>query len=543
MQFMSPETRILHNAKIYTFDDAHPICSAMAMHGGQILALGDDQDILTQFGGGTHSLDIGGAPVIPGLIDAHIHLRHYAQSLDKIDCEVNTLAECLRLVDERAQTTLPGDWILGHGWNQNDWSGPFSGGAFPTAADLDKVAPNNPVFLTAKSLHTGWANSAAMRDAGIDAHTPDPDDGTILHNEHGNPTGIFLEGAMWMVDRAVPEPGGDELAEAIARAQRNLWQMGITGVHDFDRSACFDALQRLHLQERLQMRVVKNIPVDDLPLAAALGLRSGFGDDFMRIGAVKAFADGALGPHTAAMLQPYENAPADNQGMLLLDAEQVLEYGREASQAGLPLTVHAIGDRANHEVLNALEQLREFERSQQISPDSPLRHRIEHVQIIHPEDAPRLAQLGIIASMQPIHATSDMLTADRYWGARSANAYTWKSQLKHDAVLAFGSDAPVESPNPFWGLHAAVTRRRADGTPGPDGWYPTQRLSIKEALHAYTQGAAYAAGTENVQGKLAPGYWADLVVLDRDPFECAPEEIRDIRTLGTMVAGEWVLEL
>jgi predicted amidohydrolase YtcJ len=264
-----------------------------------------------------------------------------------------------------------------------------------------------------------------------------------------------------------------------------------------------------------------------------------------------------LGPHTAAMLQPYEKSP-DNRGMLLLDAEQVLEYGRAAARAGLPMAVHAIGDRANHEVLNAFEKLREFERSISTEgqaaqtknsrppssvPRQFLRHRIEHVQIIHPDDAPRLAQLGIIASMQPIHATSDMLTADHYWGSRSANAYAWNTQLEHGAVLAFGSDAPVESPNPFWGLHAAITRRRADGTPGPEGWYPAQRLSIKAALLAYTQGSAFAAGTENVQGKLAPGYWADLVVLDHDPFECAPEEIREIQTQGTMVAGEWALEL
>jgi predicted amidohydrolase YtcJ len=276
---MRSDTLILYNAKIYTLDDDNPICSAIAIRGAQILALGDDEDILTPFGGGARKLDMGGAPVIPGLIDAHIHLQHYAQSLSKINGEVNTLAECLRLVAERAQTTPPGDWILGHGWNQNDWIGPFSGGSFPTAADLDKVAPNNPVFLTAKSLHTGWANSAALRVAKIDAHTHDPEDGSILHDKHGRPTGILLEGAMWMVDRAVPETSGTELAEMIAKAQHNLWQWGITGVHDFDRRACFDALHRLHDQARLKMRVVKNIPVEDLNQAAALGLRTAYSDE------------------------------------------------------------------------------------------------------------------------------------------------------------------------------------------------------------------------------------------------------------------------
>lgn len=536
--------KILYNARIHTLDQ-NPIFSAMAIDKGLILALGDDEQILTQFGRGAQSRNMGGAPLIPGLIDAHIHLQQYALSLQKIDCEVPTLDECLRRVRARAQATPKGEWILGHGWNQNDWLGPFSGGEFPTAADLDAVAPHHPVFLTAKSLHCGWANSAALRAAGIDCTTPDPADGSICHNEHGDPNGILLEGAMWLVDAAVPELSGSELAAAIDAAQRHLWQLGITGVHDFDRGTCFDALQRLHRAGDLRLRVVKNIPVEDLAHAVALGLRTGFGDNFLRIGAVKAFADGALGPHTAAMLQPYEGDPG-NRGMLLLDAEQIVEFGQQAVRAGLPLTIHAIGDRANHEVLNAYERLRAFENQTEdqefpFPNPHPLRHRIEHVQITHPGDAPRLAELGIIASMQPIHAISDMLSADRFWGVRAGHAYAWRTQLNHGAVLAFGSDAPVESPNPFWGLHAAVTRRRADGTPGPEGWYPAQRLNIAEALIGYTQGAAYAAGTEAHQGKLSPGFWADLVVLDVDPFKCDPAELRNIKPLGTMVAGEWVL--
>ena len=343
------------------------------------------------------------------------------------------------------------------------------------------------------------------------------------------------------------------MADAIINAQSKLWELGLTGIHDFDGSVCFDALHHVHQNGALRLRVVKNIPVDELPHASALGLRSGFGDDYLRIGGIKAFTDGALGPLTAAMLQPYENDP-DNLGMLLLDAEEILEYGQEAASAGLSMTVHAIGDRANHEALNAFEKLREFEMNilkgdrrqgtgylrHRSSVPRLLRHRIEHVQLLHPEDVPRLAQLGIIASMQPIHATSDMLMADQYWGERAAYGYAWKSQLNHGAVLAFGSDAPVESPNPFWGLHAAVTRQRPDGSPGPEGWYPQQRLNITEALRAYTYGATYTAGTEDHQGKLSPGYWADLVVLDIDPFTCDPSELHKIRPLRTMVGGEWV---
>jgi predicted amidohydrolase YtcJ len=235
------------------------------------------------------------------------------------------------------------------------------------------------------------------------------------------------------------------------------------------------------------------------------------------------------------MLQPYEGEP-ENRGILLLDSEELYEQGRQAIDSGLSLAVHAIGDRANHEVLNAFDQLRRYESEHR---RSKLRHRIEHVQLIHPDDVDRLAGLGIVASMQPIHATSDMYMADRYWGDRSAYAYAWRKQLDAGALLAFGSDAPVESPNPFWGLHAAVTRRRADGSPGADGWYPDQKLNMYEALAGFTKGPAYLAGMEDRLGRLSPGYLADLLVLPLNPFQCHPDEIKDIQPLATMVGGQW----
>jgi predicted amidohydrolase YtcJ len=529
-------TLILYNAKIYTLDEYNPTASAIVVNHGQIIALGSDDEILSQFGTGTNSLNLGQHALIPGLTDSHIHLKHYALSLMKINCDVATRNECLRRVANQAKDTSSNKWILGHGWNQNNWVEGFG-----SAADLNKVAPDHPVYLTAKSLHAGWANSSALLAAGIDSNSPNPSDGEIQRDGHGEPTGILLEGAMKLVANIIPEPEGDELANIISDAQTALLQMGLTGVHDFDRRACFDALQRLHHRGDLRLRVVKNLPLEDLSYAVGLGLRSGFGDDFLRIGGIKAFADGALGPHTAAMIAPYENEP-DNRGMLLLDTEEILEFGRIAIQNGLPLTIHAIGDRAIHEVLNAFEQLRKFEASQHTSHAfHPLRHRIEHVQILHPEDSHRLGKLNIIASMQPIHASSDINMADQFWGERASNAYAWRTQLKHGATLAFGSDAPVESPNPFRGLYAAVTRQRADGTPGPEGWYPEQRLTIKQALLAYTQGAAYAAGMETRSGKLSPGFWADLVVLDTDPFTCSPKELYKTHVLGTMVNGEWMV--
>jgi predicted amidohydrolase YtcJ len=459
-----------------------------------------------------------------------LHLKNYALSLQKVDCETNTKEECLRRVEERVQTSRPGEWILGHGWNQNVW------GIWPTASELDAISPNNPVYLTAKSLHAAWANTAALKLATITSQTPHPQNGQIQRDDRGNATGILLETAMELVGESIPEPTISEIAEAMEKAQSILWKMGLTGVHDFDRRDSFMALQQLHKQGKLKLRVLKNIPVELLEQAYELGLSAGFGDDWLRIGSVKVFMDGALGPHTAAMFQPYIGEE-DNRGILNMDGEELFEYGRTAAQVGLALTVHAIGDRANHEVLNAYEQLRNYEKENHLPA---LRHRIEHVQVIHPDDAARLGKMNVIASMQPIHATSDMLMADAFWGERSGLAYALKTQLNHGARLALGSDAPVESPNPFLGLYAAVTRRRADGSPSPEGWYPEQKLTMTEAWEGFTLGPAYAAYMENRLGRLAPNYLADLIVLEKDPFTCEAEELLSIQSSATMVGGEWV---
>lgn len=526
--------KLLYNAHVYTLDSRLPQAEALVVEGEHIAAVGTSQALLDEFGGRCQRVDLEGMVVIPGLTDAHLHLDHYAQSLQKIDCETATRAECLRRVGERSQKTPPGEWVLGHGWNQNIWPEGFG-----SAVDLDVVSLDHPVYLTAKSLHAAWANSAALRLAGITADTADPQDGRLGRDSSGKPNGILFESAMSMVARVVPEASESQVVQAIDQAQAALWGMGLTSVHDFDRRRCFVALQDLRQRGRLHLRVLKSIPLELLPQAAEVGLRSGFGDDWLRIGPVKAFADGALGPQTAAMIQPYEGGAADNYGMLFLDGESLYEVGRQAVENGLPLAVHAIGDRANHEVLEAYQRLRDYEAILSHG-GTRLRHRIEHLQVIHPDDAVRLAQLEVIASMQPVHATSDMEMADRFWGKRAALSYAWRTQAQHGAVLAFGSDAPVESPNPFWGLHAALTRRRQDGTPGPQGWYPEQRLDMQQALAAYTLGPAYAAGMEDRLGKLAPGYLADLLTLKRDPFACPPEMLFELRPFSTMVGGEWV---
>ena len=523
--------RLLHNAHIHTLNPAQPVATAIAVDQGRILAVGSSQELLAEFAERAACEDMHGLTLWPGLTDSHLHLEHYAFSLQMIDAETTSRDECLRRVAERAQTTTPGQWIRGHGWNQNVWPEGFG-----SAADLDAVAPDHPVYLTAKSLHSSWANSVALRLAGITAATPDPEGGQIVRDGQGRPTGILLESAMELVGSIIPAPTVAETARAIHEALPRLWQMGLTGVHDYDGARCFAALQILDQTADLRLRVVKSIPHENLPLAVQLGLRSGFGSDQLRIGSVKLFADGALGPQTAAMLQPYEGGSA-NTGMLLLDNEQIFEAGRQAAAGGLSLAIHAIGDRANHEVLLAYAHLREYEQQQGLPA---LRHRIEHVQVLHPQDYTRLAELGVIASVQPIHATSDMYIADRFWGPRSAGAYPFRTLLESGANLAFGSDAPVESPNPFVGLHAAVTRRRSNGDPGPEGWYPAQRLALEQALDGYTTGAAFAAGRENELGRLAPGFLADLIVLPVSPFDLPPHNLHSITPSATMFAGEWV---
>ncbi len=525
-------TTLLYNAKVYHAKSRRPV-TALAIRDGRILDTGSDQVILDTYGHGADRQDMQGATLWPGLTDAHLHLEHYALSLERIDCDGKSLGACLEMVAKKSRQLPPGDWVLGHGWNQNDWEEGFG-----TASMLDQVSGGHPVYLSAKSLHSAWVNTRAMELAGIDDRRQDPPGGTIQHDSQGHASGILFESAMSLVTSVIPAPSVNQVSEAIDKTQRIFWQMGLTGVHDFDPPDCFAALQMLNQRGQLNLRVIKGIPLDQLPDVIALGLHSGFGDDFLRIGSVKLFADGALGPHTAAMLQPYEDDPA-NYGQLMLDAEAILEYGHRAVENGLSLAIHAIGDRANHEVLNAYEQLRVYEREHHLPA---LRHRIEHVQLLHPQDQARLGQLSIIASMQPIHATSDMKAADRFWGPRSAGAYAWQTVLSHHATLAFGSDAPVESPNPFWGLHAAVTRRRQDGSPGPQGWYPEQRLSLHDALNAYTEGPAYAAGLENTFGQLGRGFAADLIVLAQDPFDLPPEQLAGVKPIATMVAGKWVWE-
>jgi predicted amidohydrolase YtcJ len=526
--------RLLINGNVHTLSPGKPHATVIAIRDGRIVAVGDDdlRDLASQ---NTPIDDLHGAMVLPGLTDAHIHWQGTALALRQIDlADVPTKEQAIWRVGEVSGKVAPGDWVIGRGWSQSMWPN----GAFPNASDLDASSPHNPVYLTARSGHAAWVNSAALRVAGIGPGTPDPEGGKIQRDSAGKATGILLEGpAMSLVADLIPPPSSSEVADLMERAQALAWKAGLTGIHDFDDPDAFEAMQFLHEQGRLGLRVVKNINKPFIADAIRLRLRWGFGDDWLRLGGLKIFADGALGPRTALMIEPYDGEP-DNRGITVTDKEEMYELVNAASRAGFPSTIHAIGDLAVHDVLDVYASVREEEAELGIHPEAR-RHRIEHVQLIHPDDVHRLAELDVIASMQPIHATSDYQMADRYWGARARWGYNLRAQADAGAYLALGSDAPVEPFEPLKGLHAAVTRRRANGLPGPKGWYPEASLSLDEAIRGYTQGPAYAAGMENRLGMIAPGYLADLVVFDQDLYAIAPDDLLSVRVVGTMAGGIW----
>ncbi len=473
-------------------------------------------------------IDLGGKTVLPGLCDFHLHLVNTAEMLNAVDCETDSLQECLDRVALKAQNLPAGEWILGYGWNHNVWQPAEYG----TAAQLDALSAGHPVFLHAKSLHAAWVNTKAMHLSGIDQYTPDPEGGVIMRDGNNRPTGILLENAAFLASDRLPQPTVEQTAHKILKAQAHLHSLGLTSVHDFDRFESAEALLWLADRNLLKLRVSKNLPSEEIERVISENWRQRLSrPPFLQPGWLKVFADGALGPQSAAMLEPYEGS--SNRGMLLVNAKDLAELGIKAALAGWPLSVHAIGDHAVREVLDGFHLLRRFEHDNGLHP---LPHRLEHVQIIHPDDLKRMRDLDVIASVQPIHATSDMFTADHHWGKRSEYAYAYQSLLSHGITVRFGSDSPVESADPMLGIHAAVTRQRQNGQPDPQGWYPQQRVTIHQAINAYTQPLP---GDGNA-ALLQKGMPADFIALDLDPFQIDPSELADLKPCMTVVAGEVV---
>jgi predicted amidohydrolase YtcJ len=517
---------LFRHDRIWTGDAGVPWTTALLVEDGRVVAVGGDA--VEAAGAGTETVDLPGALVMPGLHDAHIHTEWLARDLSSVDLrEARSIEETLELVRAHAETLPEGEVLHSGRWNHNRWAVPEQ----PDRHALDTVSGDRVAALSSVDGHTIWANSLALQRAGITRDTPDPVGGEIVRDASGEPTGILRESAQELL--AVIPHEESPLRPWLERCQDWLLSVGLTSITDIDGEDARTAYAELHADGALRLRVTKCTRDPDLELAIAEGRRSGQGDDVFRVGPVKFFSDGALGSHTAHMTEPFIGH--EGCGIAAMPYELLLERTLTAARAGLDVVTHAIGDEANRLVLSTFEAVRAEGLERLL--------RIEHAQHVLPVDIPRFRALDVVASMQPSHCTADLELADEIIGPRRLASYAWRSFLDAGVRVAFGSDAPVEDPNPFYGLHAAVTRQRADGQP-LGGWRPEERITLTEAVHAFTVAAHESVGRTDV-GRLMPGQLADLVAVDRDLWaleESSPADIRDTVVLQTRVGGELVHE-
>jgi predicted amidohydrolase YtcJ len=522
---------IVHHATIYTVAERAPRAEAVAIKGDRIVYVGTDAGALAYRGPATRVIDAGGRAVVPGLHDAHGHVLGLGDQLQELDLRgTASLADVVARVAERARTTPADAWIIGRGWDQNDWPDT----AWPTHAALEAAAAGRRVWLTRVDGHAGLASARALREANLTASTPDPAGGRIIRDRAGAPAGVLVDRAMDAVTRLIPPPTDPELEATLLRADAELQRLGLTTVHDAgidERGAA--AYERLARSGRLQTRVyaMLRLPLERLRPFFARGPVLDLGAH-LTIRAIKISADGALGSRGAALLEPYADEPGTS-GFLTTPEADLYARTRAAAEAGFQTCVHAIGDRANRVVMDTFERV-----EREVPGARALRNRNEHAQILDAAEIPRFAALGVIASMQPTHATSDMPWVPARIGPQrtAEGAYVWQ-KLKHaGARLASGSDFPVEDPNPLLGFYAAITRQAPDGTP-PNGWAPEERLSRDEALRAFTIDAAYAAHQETRSGSLEAGKLADLLILSRDVMQVPPAQILTTRVDVTISGG------
>ena len=528
-----PVRYVLHNARIHTVSAARPEAEAMAVDAGRIVAVGTDAEIEAAYASWPHT-NMGGLTVVPGFIDAHGHLMGLGMSLVQADLVgTASVAEIRERLIAFAATAPAGAWITGRGWDQNDWG---ADGTFPTRADLDAAFPDRPVWLQRIDGHAAWANSAAMSAAGIDpdATAPaDPAGGHIVRDAQDHPTGVFVDGATALVGASVPQPTLAVYSEALQRALAETAKSGLTGVHDAGVPLATLALYRAAIGAgRFPLRVYAMIQPEGIDAFCAEHPDGRMADPSGRlvVRSVKLYADGALGSRGAALTAPYSDDP-HNSGLLFMEPAEMQAVVRKAMACGLQVNTHAIGDRANAEVLQA------YIAAMAAVPNAPGRNRIEHAQILSLADIEAFAAHGIIASVQPTHATSDMPWAGERLGAeRLKGAYAWRRLLDAGARIALGSDFPVERPAPLLGFYAAVTREDASGMPA-GGWYGNQVLTRAEALRGFTLDAATAGFMEDEVGSLEPGKRADFVILSQDLMTVPPEQILATRIVATYLDG------
>lgn len=518
---------LVENGVIYTGNPKLPKARALAVQGGRITAVGDDLSGLA--GPRTRRTNLQGAAVLPGLIDAHAHMRGLGGLLESRDLRfVPTVAAIVAYVAELAASRPKGEWVTARNWDQTNW-----GGALPTASDLDQAAPDHPVYLTRVDGHAAWVNSAALRAAGVTSKTPDPPGGRIIRDAHGNPAGVLIDRAMGLVRSKIPPPAYEQIKRQLELAAKECARLGLTGVHDAGVSReDLRAYRELISENLFPLRVYAMIGGDGALWREYLarGIETG---DKLTVRSVKLYADGALGSRGAALWQDYSDEKG-NTGLLMTTKEAIEQVAKDAAAKGFQVCTHAIGDRANRVVLDAYAAA--------LGGRNDKRFRVEHAQVISLPDFKLFAEYSVIASIQATHATSDMRwIAQRVGPDRVAGAYAWQRFLKMGVPLANGSDFPVEEPNPMLGLYASITRQDLQGQPA-GGWMPDERMSRAEALHSFTLGAAYAAFEEKSKGTLEPGKLADFVVLDRDVMAVEASRIPAAKVRMTVLGGRIVHE-
>lgn len=525
---------ILTNGQILTMANGNQVAEALAIRDGSITAVGRGPDLQARKGPETRVVDLHGATVTPGLVDAHLHLAATGANLSRLDLTGTTsFEEVLGRTAQWLEDRPVDGWLLGRGWDQNDWKVK----TFPDNRALNRIAPNTPVCLRRVDGHAALANNAALAAAGIGPQSPDPEGGKIFRDpESGKPTGLLLDRAIELLDEARPSPSPETIERTILEAAAHCASLGLTAVHDAGVTAPqLKVYQRLAARGALPIRVYAMLEGSE-PGLLEQWFESGPDtdpSDRLVVRCVKLYADGALGSRGAALLEPYSDDP-ENRGLLLTPPAELRRIYEQATRHGFQVATHAIGDRANRIVLDTVEQALNAEQRKRLRP------RIEHAQILHTEDLARFSSLTVIPSMQPTHCTSDMPWAAERLGAQRVNgAYAWRSLLESGCRIPGGSDSPVESAAPLAGIQAAITRQDSSGHPR-GGWYPEQRLSAVEALSMYTRDAGYASFSEESTGTIEPGKLADLTVLAMNPLLCAPEAIHGIPVLATLIDGKTV---
>jgi predicted amidohydrolase YtcJ len=531
----TPADLVLRGGKVVTLNPDRPVAEAIAVTGERITAVGSTEEVDEYIGPETRVIELGGTLAVPGLIESHAHFMDLGLSHMKLDLfGTKSAEEIAGLVSATAQNTPNEVWIQGHGWDQNDWDVK----EFPTHAALDDVCPDHPVYLTRVDLHAGWANAKAMELAGVTPEAIDPDGGEIVRDEEGKPTGIFIDNAMSLITDRIPPPSEGERVEAFRRAQAACLENGITSFHDAGvDQATIDLYRKADGEGDLKVRIYAMIWGSDATLLGQYFSHKPILSPHLTIRSVKLLVDGALGSRGAAMLDDYSDRP-EWKGLMILSEDDIYQISDRALKAGYQVAAHAIGDRANRETLNAFEKA--FSNNSHV-PDP--RFRIEHAQILDQADIRRFAQLGVVAAMQGVHATSDMpWVAERIGEERTAEgAYVWAKLLGSGVRIANGTDAPVESLSALDCFYASITRQDKDGEPD-DGWYPEHRMSRQQALRSYTLDAAYAAFEENEKGSIQTGKLADITVVSKDIMTIQPREILSTEVLYTIIGGEVVFQ-